>query len=105
MFHGKHWRLPRGPADARRYAVEGTGLFRWLLGLGAHRLDDPLQVLGRGELDDDLSLAAAELDLDPGLEQVGEAVGQAGEAGGGGHLGPGPGREPRAPGIGAERAQ
>src|SRR5579864_5415531 len=43
-------------------------------GLGGHGLDDPLQVVDGGELDDDLAFVAAELDLDPRLEYIGQPV-------------------------------
>ena len=49
-----------------------------------HRVDDALQVLERGVLDDDFALVTALLDLDPGFVEVGEAVGEAEEAGGDG---------------------
>ena len=44
---------------------------------------DPLEVGQRGELDGDLALAAAERDLDPGLEPVAEPVGELRQARGG----------------------
>src|ERR1700733_10045401 len=42
--------------------------------LGGHRFDDPLQVVDGGELDHDLALVAAEFDLDPRLEYIGQPV-------------------------------
>ena len=56
-----------------------------------HDVDDPAQVVQRGELDGDLALAPAEVDLDPGLEPVGEPVGEVGQARGDGPVAPGRG--------------
>ena len=46
-----------------------------------HDLHDPLQVIDGGELDDDLPLTLPQFHLDPGLEQVGEAISQVTETG------------------------
>ena len=45
-----------------------------------HDVDDPLEVVDRPELHGDLALAATEVDLDPGLEPVGEPLGQVDQA-------------------------
>src|SRR5262245_56347406 len=44
--------------------------------LDADDANDPFEVVDRGELDDDLPLAAADVDPDPGVEPVGEPVGE-----------------------------
>lgn len=49
--------------------------------LRAHCLDDTFQVFWRGELDDDLAFVPAHLYFDAGFEGVGQAVGQAEQAG------------------------
>src|SRR5438876_504539 len=54
-----------------------------------HDLHDPFQVIDGGELDDDLPLTLAQFHLDPGLEQVGEAISQVTETGCGRRLGAG----------------
>src|SRR5690242_8939600 len=41
-----------------------------------HQRDDPLEVVDRGELDGDASLGLPEVDLHPGLESIGQPVGQ-----------------------------
>src|ERR1700749_3882259 len=46
-----------------------------------HDVDDPPQVVERGELDGDLALALSEVDLHPGLEPVGAPVGDVPQAG------------------------
>src|SRR6478752_10323214 len=51
-----------------------------------HDVDDPAQVVEAGELDRDLALGLAEVDLDAGLEAVGEAFSQLLETGGDGLL-------------------
>ena len=38
----------------------------------AEHVDDPVQVLDRGELDGELALALSQGDVDPGVEAVGE---------------------------------
>ena len=82
---------PRGSLTCRNAIYVVLSLCRlialltsdWPVGAVAriHDVDDPAQVVERGELDRDLALAAAELDLDPGLQPVGEALGQVVEAG------------------------
>src|SRR5215470_5912946 len=63
-----------------RKVSRGTSLLRSRLPVagrhdaGRHRLEDAIEVAHRGELDHDLPLALAELDLDPGLEGVREPV-------------------------------
>ena len=75
-----------------------------LLGRGrVHDLDDPFQVIDGGELDDDLPLALPQFHLDPGLEQVGEAVGQVTEAGCGRRLDAGAYRAARRRIVGTDR--
>src|SRR4029077_1491983 len=41
---------------------------------GIHDVDDPAQVVERGELHGDLALALPEVDLDPRLQAIGEAL-------------------------------
>jgi len=69
-------------ADIAQVAERLEGLVRLVLcsagGCGVvwgHRLDNPLEVVDGGELDDDLALVAAQFHLDPGLEEIREPVG------------------------------
>src|SRR5690606_34816193 len=59
---------------------DGSGAGRVVL-VGGHGLDDAVEVLQGGELDDDLALVAAHVHADLGLVAVGEDVGQFLEAG------------------------
>lgn len=61
----------RGPVVLRnpRRGLLAAGLGRGFL--GRHGLDDSLKVINRGELDGDLALVDAKVDLDPSLEAVG----------------------------------
>src|ERR1700730_10234763 len=76
-------RSPGQPDDHLTGAVVTWPTFQGLGDLGApglrpvggHRLDDPLEVVQRGELDHYLALAVAELNLDSSLECVRELVG------------------------------
>jgi shikimate kinase len=75
--------------DIGRVADQLEGLVRLVLcspgGCGlvwGHRLDDPLEVVDGGELDDDLALVAAQFHLDPGIEEIREPVGQVTKGGG-----------------------
>ena len=60
------------------------GLRLGLGGTGAHGFYDAFQVVGGGELDDYFAFVPAHFYFDAGFEEVGEAVGQAAEAGGDG---------------------
>ena len=69
-----------GEAASAASVVVGRG--RSSLGYArVHDVDDPAQVVEAGELDGDLALGPAEVDLDPGLEPVREPVGELGQAG------------------------
>lgn len=50
--------------------------------LGSQRLEDALEVIHRGELDDDLPLLLPQVDLDPRLEPVREPGGEFAQGGG-----------------------
>ncbi len=50
--------------------------------LELHQLKDPVEVLFSGELDDDLSLALADVDFCSGVEETGQALGQLHRLGG-----------------------
>src|SRR5688572_32345530 len=50
-----------------------TTLFRSIAGFHSDDAHNALQVVDRGELDRDLPLAAADVDLDPGVEAVGRS--------------------------------
>src|SRR5436190_14454411 len=53
----------------------GTGSDRAVVAVARiHDVDDPAQVVQRGELNGDLALGLAQLDLDPGLQPVTEAL-------------------------------
>src|SRR5262249_24641410 len=46
---------------------------------GIHDVDDAAQIVERRELDGDLALALAEVDPDPGVQPVGEPLGEVGQ--------------------------
>ena len=72
---------PAGPGDWNSSVSAILSALAVLL-VGVHQGDDAFQVVERGELDGDLPLGLAEVDLDAGFEAVGETVGQVDEAGG-----------------------
>ena len=71
----------RPPPECRFVDIAGlwASLSKPFNGLRAHLLapdqrDDALQVIHRGELDDDLALGPAQFDFHPSLEMVGEPI-------------------------------
>lgn len=71
------WAKRNAPGVVGRGVVGWVGSeVGWPVLVGGHCLDDAVEVLHAGELDDDLALVLAQVDSDLGVVAVGEAFGQ-----------------------------